>query len=245
MEMDWQWPLMILAALCIGFSKAGFSGVSLISVFLFVDMYGAKTSLGVMLPLLIVADLMLYPAFRKYGSWSQVWPLFLPTGLGMVLAVWILVEVSDVLMRQLIGVVILIMVLLQFARARWKAEVEGMAQSPVFAYFCAGSGGVATVLANAAGPITQLFLLSRKMEKMELIGVGARLFLVVNLVKLPLNAKLNLMSAETLKTGLILVPFVAIGVFFGRSLLQKVPQLLFEWMVVCFALFAGIRLLFF
>ncbi len=243
--MDWHWSLMIIAALCIGFSKAGFSGVSLISVFLFADMYGAKASLGIMLPLLIVADLILYPAFRKHGSWNQVWPLLLPTGLGMLIAVWILVEVSDEVMRKLIGIVIFIMVLLQLARARWKAKIEKVAESNVFAYFCASSGGVATVLANAAGPITQLFLLSRKMEKMELIGVGARLFLVVNLVKLPLNAKLNLMSKETLMMDVFLVPFVAIGIFVGRSLLKKVPQLLFEWMVVCFALLAGIRLTWF
>lgn len=240
--MDWQWPLMIVAALCVGFSKAGFSGVSLISVFLFADIYGAKESLGVMLPLLIAADLMIYPAFRKHGTWSQVWPLFLPTGIGMAIAVWVLVEVSDEMMRKLIGIVILTMVGLQLARARWKSSIEQMAQSPVFAYFCASSGGVATVLANAAGPITQLFLLSRKMEKMELIGVGARLFLVVNIIKLPLNAQLDLMTRETLMVDFILVPVVAIGVYVGRSLLKRVSQFLFEWMVVLFALVAGIRL---
>ena len=57
--------LALVAALCIGVSKAGFGGVSMISVFLLADVYGAKASVGIALPLLIVADLTVYPLFRQ------------------------------------------------------------------------------------------------------------------------------------------------------------------------------------
>jgi len=61
--------IALLAAFCIGLSKAGFSGISMVSVFLLADLYGAKASVGLALPLLIAADLMAYPAFLKHGSW--------------------------------------------------------------------------------------------------------------------------------------------------------------------------------
>ena len=38
-----QTAIALLAALCIGLSKSGFSGVSLVSVVVFADLYGAKT----------------------------------------------------------------------------------------------------------------------------------------------------------------------------------------------------------
>ena len=59
------WLLVILAAYCIGVSKAGFAGISLISVFILAELLGAKESLGFALPMLIIADLLVYPAFRK------------------------------------------------------------------------------------------------------------------------------------------------------------------------------------
>ena len=61
--------IALLAALCIGLSKAGFSGISMVAVVLLADIYGSKASVGLALPLLIAADLLAYPAFLKHGSW--------------------------------------------------------------------------------------------------------------------------------------------------------------------------------
>ena len=79
----WTLALAMFAALCVGVSKAGFGGLSMISVVLFAEIYGARVSTGLALPLLIVADLTVYPAFRRFGSWRPVWPLLLPTALGL------------------------------------------------------------------------------------------------------------------------------------------------------------------
>ena len=66
------YALALVAALCIGLSKAGFSGISMVSIVLLADIYGPKASVGLALPLLIAADLMAYPAFIRHGSWRPV-----------------------------------------------------------------------------------------------------------------------------------------------------------------------------
>ena len=76
--------LALLGALCIGLSKAGFSGKSMVAVVIFADIYGSKASVGLVLPLLIAADLMAYPAFMRYGSWRPVWRLLVPALVGLV-----------------------------------------------------------------------------------------------------------------------------------------------------------------
>ena len=76
--------LALVAALCIWVSKAGFGGVSMISVLLMAEVYGARASVGLSLPLLIVADLTVYPLFRKYGSWRPVWRLLPPALVGIL-----------------------------------------------------------------------------------------------------------------------------------------------------------------
>jgi uncharacterized membrane protein YfcA len=100
------------------------------------------------------------------------------------------------------------------------------------------------MLANAAGPVIQLYLMARKVPKMELIGIGARFFLLVNLIKVPLNSKLALITHESLLENAKLAPAVVVGVFGGRWLIRHVPQAVFEWMIVGCSAIAGLRLLF-
>jgi uncharacterized membrane protein YfcA len=99
------------------------------------------------------------------------------------------------------------------------------------------------MLANAAGPVIQLFLMSRRFDKMAMVGIGARLFLVVNLLKVPLSAGLSLITPETLWENARLLPAVWAGIVLGRALLHRVPQHWYEALVVTFAVIAAVRLL--
>lgn len=236
--------LALLAALCIGLSKAGFSGISMVAVVILADIYGSKSSVGVTLPLLIAADLIVYPAFIRHGSWRPVWKLLGPALVGIALGWWLLGVISETTARRAIGGCVLMMVALQAFR-RWQpVGFDRLAESQGFGLGAGVLGGFATMLANAAGPVIQLYLMARKIPKMELIGIGARFFLLINLIKVPLNARLALITTDSLLENLRLLPAVAVGIFGGKWLLRHVPQVAFEWMVVIFATLAGLRMLF-
>jgi hypothetical protein len=92
---------------------------------------------------------------------------------------------------------------------------------------------------------------------MELIGIGARFFLLVNLLKVPLlmvpltrntalhaDAPVALITAGSLLENLRLFPAVVAGIFGGRWLVRHVPQVAFEWMILVFSAISGLRLLF-
>jgi uncharacterized membrane protein YfcA len=238
------YALALLAALCIGLSKAGFSGISMVSVVILAEIYGSKASVGLALPLLIAADLMAYPAFLKHGSWRPVWKLLGPALLGIALGWWLLGGISEITARRVIGGCVLMMVALQLFR-RWRpAGFARLAESGGFGLGAGVLGGFATMLANAAGPVIQLYLMARKVPKMELIGIGARFFLLINLLKVPLNARLALINTESLLDNLKLLPAVVVGILGGKWLLQHVPQVAFEWMIVIFSMIAGLRMIF-
>ncbi len=241
--MDPVYLIALFAALCIGLSKAGFSGISMVSVFILADAYGAKASVGLALPLLIIADLLAYPAFIKFGSWKPVWKLLLPTLVGIGVGWWMLDWIDDLGARRVIGGCVLSMVVLQVSRSLKPVWFDRCVETRGFGFAAGTLGGFATMLANAAGPVIQLYLLARKIPKMELIGIGARFFLLVNLLKVPLNAQLSLINSESLLINLKLAPGVVVGVFGGRWLIRHVPQKAFEWMIVVFSAVAGLRLL--
>lgn len=241
--MEWgTFALALVAAFCVGVSKAGFSGVSMVSVLLFAEIYGARASTGLVLPLLIVADITVYPAFRRYGSWRPVWKLLGPMLVGLFLGWWLLGKIDDAVARPVIGSVILALVAIQFGRRHRPETFERLTASRWFGGAAGVVGGFATMMANAAGPVIQLFLMSRRFPKMEMVGIGARLFLLVNLLKVPLSAGLCLITPESLVENAKLVPAVMLGILGGKRVLHHVPQRVFDWIVIAFAILAGLRL---
>jgi len=237
------WTGAIVAAFCIGLSKAGFSGVSMVSVVVLAQLFGAKESVGIALPMLIFADIVVYPAFRKYGSWKLVWPLLFPMVVGVLIGVRLLDEIDNQVAKPLIGSLILVMLLLTFLKRRFSLTFERLAHSVYFGYGAGVFGGVSTALANAAGPVIQLFLLSRDHPKMEMIGIGARLFLLINVIKLPMLGAIDLVNRESFFLNLVLCPVILVGVICGKTFLKKIPQKAFERLVVIFAAIAATNLL--
>ncbi|WP_035605518.1 sulfite exporter TauE/SafE family protein [Haloferula sp. BvORR071] len=241
-----EYAMALTAAFCIGMSKAGFSGISLISVLLMADLYGAVPSTGIVLPLLIVADIAVYRSFVKHGSWKPVWKLLPATIVGLGIGWWLLTVMKDhpAAARPAIGGCILAMVALQALKAWKPAFFDRMAASRSFGTAAGAAGGITTMLANAAGPVIQLYLLSRRLPKMELLGIGARFFLLVNIIKLPLSGSLNLITPVTLMDNVKCLPGIFVGILVGKWLIVRVSQRAFEWMVIGFSLLAAMRLIF-
>ena len=184
--------LALFGALCLGVSKTGFPGLAIVNVMLVAELFGAKNSVGIILPMLVVCDLVVLPLFWRHASWKQVWPL-VPVTFAAIVGAWVVLSaLDDLAARRVIGGIILFMLALQLLREFRKAFLEHLPDSPVFRWFSCALIGVSTMLANAAGPVYSIYALVHKMPKMEFLGIGARLFLLVNLFKLPFLGQLEL-----------------------------------------------------
>ena len=237
--------LASLGAMCLGVSKTGFPGLAIVNVMVVAELFGAKNSVGIILPMLVVCDLIVLPLFWKYASWKQIWPLVPVTFIAIVASAFLLDRFDDLTARRVIGGIILVMLGLQLVREFRKAFLEHLPDSRIFRWVSCVLIGVSTMLANAAGPVYSIYALVHKMPKMEFLGVGARLFLVVNLFKAPLLGQLDLINVESLKLNLILLPALLVGIFFGRKMIHLVPQRAFEILLYVFSAIAGVRMLLF
>lgn len=215
----------------------------MVSVVLLAETYGARESVGFALPLLLLADFMAYPAFINHGSWREVWKIMPPAIVGIAIGWALLGVVDDQLARRLIGSCVLVMVVLQVTRRVASERFDRFADSRSFGIGTGVLAGFSTTLANAAGPVVQLYLLARRTPKMEMVGIAARMFLLMNLIKLPLNAQLSLIDRASLLANAKLAPVILIGIIGGRELVNRVPQRGFEWMIIAFSAAAAARLL--
>jgi len=238
-----QWLLMITAAICSGVSKAGLAGVGLLGVTFMAAAIPGRGSSGVVLPLLIFADILAASTFRQHVQWSQLRRLATPIVAG-ILGGWVLLQIMpDQAFRPIVGGMVLAMLVLQVVRQRFPAFDAALPHSPGFAWFTGLLTGAATMVANAAGPIASTYLIILGLPKHHFVHTMAWLFLFVNVFKVPFSIHLGLINVGSLTLNVCLVPAVIAGLVFGRWLLERVPQRLFQSIVLWLATISAVWLI--
>jgi uncharacterized membrane protein YfcA len=231
--------LAVIGALCIGLSKSGLAGTATLTVVLMAQAFGAKESVGLVLPLLIAADVMGYLINRKAGSWAPVWRMAPPALAGVVLGWLLLDRIDNSLARPVIGWLIVGLLGFKLVLDARKEQFLRLTQHAGFAASMGFLAGVVTMLANAAGPVMTVYLLAQRLEKAVWLGTFSRYFLFMNLMKVPFSANLKIINEPSLVTNLILLPVVVIGVLLGWAILKRIPQQAFEWLLFALTLIAA------
>jgi uncharacterized protein len=239
-----EWLLAAAAALGVGLSKAGLAGIGLFHVIVFAFLFGARESTGYVLPLLVAGDICAVVALHQHVRWEYVRRMLPPACLGVILAALSMGWISDAAFKPVIGWIVLALALMQAARLRWTNWMGAVPHTRPAVWVIGLVAGGATMLANAAGPVIALYCLAVGLPKFEVVGTLAWFFLIVNIFKLPFSAGLGLIRTETLFVAVVLLPVVVTGVFSGRWIVHRLPQRVFDVLMLGFAVLAAMRLIF-
>lgn len=236
--------LLVLASFGIGFSKSGFAGVSMLHVVVFAYVFGAKASTGIVLPMLIVGDVCALVVFGQKVHWQHFSRLLPPTLIGVVVGTGLMKILEEASFKPIVGGIILCLTTLQLYRNWRPGALTNLPESKWFGWTLGLVAGVATMMANAAGPVVALYLLAVALPKLELVGTGAWLFLVVNLCKLPFSYfALNLITLETLSVNAVFSIVIPVGLAVGTWCVNRINQKLFNVLLLIFTGVAALRLI--
>jgi uncharacterized membrane protein YfcA len=236
-----SWVLVLLAAVLIGFSKTGILGVSLLVVALMASVFPAKQSVGIVLPLLIFADVFAVVFYRRHANWRILVRLLPFTAVGVVAGYFFMGRVDSEQLKPLIGIVVLGMLALSvFLQLR---KSDRTPRGLLFAAVIGAMVGFTSMIANAAGPLMSIYLISMKSEKKEFVGTAAWFFAAVNLFKVPFSIGLGLITVKSFVFDLLLLPAIVAGALGGYFLLKVIPQKLFNIVVLLLAGAAAINLI--
>ena len=227
-----DWMLIVLCAMLIGMSKTGVPGVSMIVVPTLALIFGGKQSTGVLLPILIIADVFAVIYYHRHANWKHLLRA-LPWALaGLILALWIGNLVNDQQFKRMIAIIVFLSIALMIwndygfkkrviAGHWWFASILGIA------------GGFATMIGNVAGPIFAIYLLAMHLDKKSFIGTTAWFFFIVNLSKFPLQTFVwKNININTLTVDLMVIPAIALGAMFGIFAVKRIPEMIYKWLVV-------------
>jgi uncharacterized protein len=237
------WLVVTGGAFGIGLNKGGLTGLGILPVVLFAVVFQARESTGFVLPLLIIGDVCAIVIYRRVVIWRIFWILLPPALAGVVLGYFLMGRISGAAFGPLIGWLILALIALQFVRSALGGKIDHIFESHGFGLVMGVLAGVTTMIANAAGPVANLYFLSVRLPKWNLIGTSAWLFFVINLCKVPFSAQLGLTNSYSLTLALALAPLVVTGFFTGRRIAAYLPQKIFERFLLACTAVGALRLI--
>lgn len=236
-----QWLIVLLCAVLVGMAKTGFSGVGLMVVPLLASVFGGRPSVGLLLPILIFADIFAVSYYHRHAEWKYIirllpWALF-----GIMVGAMIGKIISDVVFNRLLAMVVIIGIVLMI----WQ-DIRRKVSIPDFWWFSMGLGllgGFATMIGNAAGPIMALYLLSMRLPKNIYIGTGAWFFFIVNVIKVPFHVGIwKTITLQSLLFDTIMIPAIALGALLGIWLVKFFPEKAYRIFIIATTLFSALLL---
>jgi uncharacterized membrane protein YfcA len=238
----WQWGLVALSALCVGISKTGVSGATSVMVPVLAMVFGAKTSTGVLLPMLCFADLLAIIWYRKAAIWKYIGLLMPWTIAGIVVALLVARFIPEKLFKILMGCCILVGLVVMLWRD-FVLKSKTVPSSPAFAGVFGVLGGFSTMIGNAAGPVMSVFMLSMRLPKVAYAGTTAWFFMIVNYLKLPLQGFVwHNISVAGLKTGAMMIPFILVGAVLGILIVKFTPEKIYRIVIYAATLVSTVLL---
>jgi uncharacterized membrane protein YfcA len=238
-----QWALLCLSGLLIGMAKTGLSGVGLMVVPILANAFGGRPSVGLLLPILIFADVFAVTWYNRHAEWKHILRL-LPWALaGIVAGTLIGKLISDTSFNRLLAA----MVILGIVILVWRDIRSDRMRIPESWWFAAGLGllgGFATMIGNAAGPVMALYLLSMRLPKNNFIGTGAWFFFIVNLSKVPLHVwSWKTITVESFLLDVMMIPAIAAGAFLGIGVVRLLPEKVFRIIIMGTTLLSAMLLI--
>jgi uncharacterized membrane protein YfcA len=227
----------------IGMSKTGVPGVSMIVVPTLALIFGGKQSTGILLPILIMADVFGVVYYHRHAHWKHLFRALPWAFGGLFLALWIGNRVNDEQFKRIIAITVFISIALMI----WKDYVykkEFTPDNQGFAALLGITGGFATMIGNVAGPIFAIYLLAMRMDKKSYIGTTAWFFFIINLFKFPLQTIVwKNININTLTVDILVLPAIAAGAWLGIYAVKRIPEKAYTWLVIVITVLSAFLIL--
>ena len=229
MELGWIGLSVFLLGMAKGGVPVGTVALPILILIWPVEHQAGRAAVAFVLPLLCIMDIFAIAFFRKYILWKHIRPLLPSTLLGVVVASMLFVSseqallaVSDRTLKTCIGVLGLLFVAYQAMRRWILHRLAEAALPPGLQHILFGIGaGLTSTLAHAAAPLMQMYLLPKRLDRLNFAGTMAGFFFLLNLIKLLPFAALGRFNMPDLALGLMLVPLIPLGVATGFLIVRS------------------------
>ncbi len=237
-----QWAAIVLAAFILGFSKSGIKGIGIIIILILAFVFGEKASTGILLPMLISADILAVSYYNRHTKWKFIKKLIPAMALGVLVGVWVGDVISELVFKRIMAIIIIgsIVIMLYFENRK-----TSIPHTKWFSNTAGFLAGFTTMIGNLAGPIANIYFLAVRLPKNEFIGTAAWLFFIINVFKLPFHIFVwETVSIKSLALNMVLVPAIVAGFFLGAGLVKHISNVNYRRFIIAVTAIGGLLMFF-
>jgi len=238
-----QWVAVFFAIFLLGMAKSGIKGIGIIIIVILAFVFGEKSSTGILLPLLISADILAVTYYNKHANWTFIKKLLPWMAIGVLVGTWTGNDISEDLFKKMMAIIIIGSVLLMFYFENKRTVT--IPNNIWFAGFSGFLAGFTTMIGNLAGPISNIYFLAMRLPKNEFIGTAAWLFFIINVFKLPFHIFIwKTINKETLVLNSIMIPILIVGFYIGTRIVKMISNINYRRFILFVTALGGFILLF-
>jgi len=238
-----EWVASLVAIFILGVGKAGLKGLGVIIVVTLAFVFGEKASTGILLPMLVAADIMAVIYYKRHVRWNIVFKLLPWMIIGVLVGTWVGNDIPEFVFKKMMAVIIIVVISLMLYFEKKKTTI--VPTNRAFAGSMGFLAGFTTMIGNLAGPISNIYFLAIRFPKNEFIGTAAWLYFIVNVFKLPFHYFVwETISPETLVLNSVFIPILMLGFFVGVKLVKKISNNNYRKFILIVTAIGGLILLF-
>jgi uncharacterized membrane protein YfcA len=236
--------VMLAVVIClIGLSKGGFGGMmGALGTPLLALILPADTVIGLLLPILIIADV--FAVASHWKKWNNKLVVLLLPGaiLGVFIGTLFITNVSPLVLRRVLGVIALL-----FAGYKlFESVILGATHYQPRNWHGVTAGtiaGFSSSLAHTGGPPITIYLLMQEITPRTFVATSALFFMALNWIKVPTYFYADLFDFKLLWQVAWLLPLLPISVWVGKSISTRINKVLFDRIILAFLALSGVLLL--
>jgi len=231
------------ASFLLGISKSGIKGLAILIVTIFALVYDAKSSTGIVMPLLILGDIFAVIYYNRHTKWEFIKKLIPWMIIGVLIGVFFGKDIPENTFKVIMAIIIFASTLLMYF---WENKPnKKVPNHPLFSFSMGILAGFTTMIGNLAGSFANIYFLAIRLPKNEFIGTAAWLFFIINFFKLPFHIFIwKTINIDSLYNSLILSPFLIIGLLTGVKIVKKIKNDSYRKLILFFTGLGAIIILF-
>ena len=244
MEINLLFFITVVPAIILfGIAKSGLGGsIALISIPLMTLSMSLTEALAIILPILIFSDFIAMYRFRKDYDIDTLKLIVPSDAVGIVIGSFTFSYFSEDLLKFIVALMGFLFSAHYFLFKKNKIipKKKNFLKGSIFTSIA----GFTSFCVHAGGTPTSIYLLPLRMKKEIYVGTRVFFFTFVNLIKLPFYIYLSMVSFQTFKLSMMLVPLAIIGIYIGYRILKIIDEKLFYNILYVLILVTSSKLIF-
>jgi hypothetical protein len=236
--------MMIAVTFLVSLSKGGLGGMAgTLSTPLLALVMPVNQALGLLLPIMLLADVFSVALHWKRWNARLVWLLIPGAIIGVTIGTYFITNVSTQVLKIGLAVIALLFVVYKLFEKRILGSVKYQ-ERRWHGWLAGTTAGFTSAMAHSGVPPISIYLILQDVTPRVFIATSVLFYAILNWIKVPYYYFTGMFDFPRIWQIAWVLPIVPFGVWFGRWLVLKVPKHIFENIILVLLVITALILIF-